>query len=69
MLGSALHLMGDISAVLGHFPGAQSGRPSPWYQGLHTARVARLTSRKIDTEVLFISMITRRLLGSLGTFP
>ena len=26
--GSELHWIGDISAVRGHFPGAQSGRPS-----------------------------------------
>ena len=28
MARSELHLMGEISAVRGHFPGAQSGRPS-----------------------------------------
>merc|ERR1719266_1381183 len=37
MARSELHLMGEISAVRGHFPGAQSGRPSPWYQGLDMA--------------------------------
>ena len=26
--GSELHWIGEISAVRGHFPGAQSGRPS-----------------------------------------
>lgn len=28
MARSELHLMGETSAVRGHFPGAQSGRPS-----------------------------------------
>merc|ERR1719233_1017327 len=32
--GSLLHCTGEISAVGGHLPGAQSFRAPPWYQGL-----------------------------------
>ena len=59
--------MGDTSAVLGHFPGAQSGSPSPWYQGLHRARVTRVASRKIFTETNNLKIGRARLRSGAQT--
>merc|ERR1719290_973265 len=56
--GSELHWIGEISAVRGHFPGAQSGRPSPWYQGFDKA------GTKTSAKAQAITRVRRAMVSS-----
>jgi len=59
--GSLEHLMGDTSAVLGHLPGAQSGKPLPWYQGLEKATMMRQARMSILDNIVEAGEFLERL--------
>merc|ERR1719430_2435233 len=66
--GSLLHCTGEISAVAGHLPGAQSFRAPPWYQGLGApeagAKSRQAESRRAAKRVVILHNLESSLTRS-----